>query len=69
MIPYNKQSIDRKDINFVSKSLTEKLITTGPTNQKFENLIKKKFQCKFASIVSSGTAALHLSFCQLILKK
>ena len=41
MIPYNKQSIDRKDINFVSKSLTEKLITTGPTNQKFENLIKK----------------------------
>ena len=62
MIPYNKQSINRKDINSVSKSLTEKLITTGPTNQKFENLIKKKFQCKFASIVSSGTAALHLSF-------
>ena len=68
MIPYNKQSIDRKDINFVSKSLTEKLITTGPTNQKFENLIKK-FQCKFASIVSSGTAALHLSFLSINIKK
>ena len=69
MIPYNKLSNDRKDINFVSKSLTEKLITTGPTNQKFENLIKKKFQCKFASIVSSGTAALHLSFLSINIKK
>ena len=69
MIPYNKQSIDKKDIKSVSRSLTEKLITTGPFNHKFENLIKKKFKCKFASIVSSGTAALHLSFLSINIKK
>ena len=69
MIPYNRQYIDKADIKNVKNSLKAKLITTGKYNKKFETLVSRKFSCKFSSIVNSGTAALHLSFLAINIKK
>lgn len=69
IIPYNRQFIDNEDIKIVTKSLKDDFITTGKYNQKFEKKIVKKLKCKFASVVNSGTAALHLSFLSIGIKK
>jgi dTDP-4-amino-4,6-dideoxygalactose transaminase len=68
-IPYGRQSISNKDLNEVVKSLSNDLITTGPYVKKFENLIKKTVKVKFALTCTSGTAALHLAFMSINLKK
>ena len=68
-IPYGRQSIYKKDLNEVVKSLSNDLITTGPYVKKFENLIKKTLKAKFALTCTSGTAALHLAFMAINLKK
>ena len=68
-ISYNKQSINKKDIEFVSNSLKEKLITTGPYVKKFEFQIKKLVNSKHVIACSSGTSALHLALLSLNLKK
>ena len=68
-IPYGRQSIYKKDLNEVVKSLSNDLITTGPYVKKFENLIKKTLNVKFDSTCTSGTAALHLAFMSINLKK
>ena len=68
-IPYNKQNINKKDIRFVSNSLKEELITTGPNVKKFELQIKKLVKSKYVLSCSSGTSALHLSLLSLNLKK
>ena len=68
-IPYGKQYIDSLDIKTVVKSLKNNLITTGP----YVNLLEKKLttflNVKHAIVCSSGTAALHLSFMAIGLKK
>lgn len=61
MISYGKQYIDKKDIDSVTKVLKSDWITQGPKIKEFENLIKKKFKSKFCTVVSNGTAALHLA--------
>ena len=68
-IPYGRQSISKKDLNEVVKSLSNDVITTGPYVKKFENLIKKTLKTKFALTCTSGTAALHLAFMSINLKK
>ena len=68
-IPYGKQYVDKKDIGEVSKSLKEKLITTGNYVFNLERQIEKKLQAKYALTCTSGTAALHLSFLSLGIKK
>ncbi len=68
-ITYNKQFIDKSDINLVSKSLKSKFITTGEYVNSFEKKITQKFKSKFAFSCNSGTAALHLAFLSIGLKK
>ena len=68
-INYGRQFIDNKDINEVKKSLKLNLITTGSYVKKFENLIQKKLKVKYAVSCTSGTAALHLAFLAIDLKK
>ena len=60
MISYGKQHIDTKDIKAVTNALKSDFITQGPLIEKFEQSLKRYFSCKYASVVSSGTAALHL---------
>jgi len=68
-IPYNKQNINKKDIQIVSQSLKEDLITTGKNVKKFELKIKNKIKSKYVVSCSSGTSALHLSLLSLNLKQ
>ena len=69
VIPYGKQKIFSYDFREISKSLKNKLITTGPYVKKFENLITKKVKSKFVITCTSGTAALHMAFMAINLKK
>jgi len=69
MINYGKHFIDKKDINSVIQALKSDFLTQGPNIQKFENKLKSFFGARYASCVSSGTAALHLCGLALNWKK
>jgi len=69
LIPYGKQYIDENDIKLVSKSLRNRLITTGQYVLNFEKKIQKYLNCKYVTTCSSGTAAIHLAMLSLGLKK
>jgi len=69
LIPYGQFFIDKKDIIEVNKSLRGKFITSGPYVKKLEELVKKKLNVSHCISCSSGTAALHLAFLSLDLKK
>ena len=62
MIPYGRQSIDKKDIVAVSAVLKSDWLTQGPKVLEFEKALAKYCSAKFAVAVSSGTAALHLAY-------
>ena len=61
MIPYGRHHIDKDDLLAVSKVLKSNFITQGPLIKKFENLISKFVGSKYAVVVSSCTAGLHLA--------
>ncbi len=69
MIPYNKQYIDRDDINNVIKVLKSPLITQGNQVPKLEKKIAKRCNAKFAVAVNSATSALHIACLATDLKK
>ena len=69
MIPYSRQFINSSDILEVKKVLKSNYLTTGPTIEKFENYLKKKFKAKYCLVVNSATNALHLSCLSLNFKK
>ena len=68
MINYGNHFIDKSDISFVVKAMKGKKLTQGVYVEKFEAAIRKKFDAKYCCVVSSGTAALHLSCLALNLK-
>ncbi len=61
MIHYGKQTVDESDVNAITKTLKSDFLTTGPEAKEFENRLAKRFGFKYVVVVSSGTAALHLS--------
>ena len=69
MIPYGKQIISQNDIDEVVEVLKSDFLTQGPQVELFENKIKSICNVKFASAVSSATAALHISCIALGIKK
>lgn len=69
LIPYNRQYIDNEDKKIILNSLSNDLITTGPYVRKFENALNKYLKCKYSFTCSSGTAAIHLAFLSINLKK
>ena len=60
--PYSKQNITKKDINAVTKTLKSKFITQGKEVENLEKELSEVMGAKFAIIVNSGTAALHISY-------
>jgi dTDP-4-amino-4,6-dideoxygalactose transaminase len=60
VINYGRHFIDSSDIGTVLKSLKSENITQGSQILNFENELSKKFGSKYCSVVSSGTAGLHL---------
>ena len=61
MIPYSRQTLDKKDQNAVLKTLKSNFLTQGPLINKFEKKISKTVGAKFAAVVNSATSALHVS--------
>ena len=61
IIPYSRQSINKKDIAAVKKVLKSNFLTQGPQVEKFENALKKKFNSKFCKVVNSATSGLYLA--------
>jgi dTDP-4-amino-4,6-dideoxygalactose transaminase len=69
IIPYGRQFIDNQDKRLILLSLKEDLITTGNYVKKFEKSVSNLFGSKYSISCSSGTAALHLAFLSINLKK
>ncbi len=68
-IPYGKQTIGVDDVNSVVEILNSDYLTQGPTTNKFETLISKYVNSKYAVSVNSATSALHLACLALEVKK
>jgi len=68
-IPYGRQFIDRSDVKEVSKALVQDFITTGNYVKKFEDKVSSFLRVKYALSCINGTAALHLAFMAINLKK
>ena len=60
-IPLTLQTIDSKDIREVAEALKSDWITQGPRIKEFEKKLCDYTGAKFAVVVSSGTAALHVA--------
>ncbi|MCK4809385.1 MAG: UDP-4-amino-4,6-dideoxy-N-acetyl-beta-L-altrosamine transaminase [Candidatus Omnitrophica bacterium] len=68
-IPYSHQSIDSEDIKEVVKVLKSDWLTQGPKIKEFEDALCKYTGAKYAVVVSSGTAALHIACLTAGIKK
>ena len=66
---YGKQFVDKEDKISLYKSLDEKLIAGGKIVLNLEKKLSKYLGSKYSVSCSSGTAALHLIFTVLNLKK
>ncbi len=67
-ITYGKHYLDKKDIRAVIKVLKSSNLTQGITVNNFEKKLKKYFGFNHCSVLSNGTAALHLAIKSLNLK-
>ena len=61
MINYGRQYIDSDDVKAVLRVLKSDWLTHGPQIQKIENSLKAYFNSNYCTVLSSGTAALHLA--------
>ena len=59
-ISYGRQHITDEDIQAVVETLKSDYLTQGPKIAEFEKDFATYCGCKYASVVSNGTAALHL---------
>lgn len=64
-IPYGRQWVDADDINAVINVLQGDHLTTGPAVEAFETALQGLVKSRFATVCSSGTAALHLAMLAL----
>ena len=69
MIKFSRSNINKKLITDVSNVIRSGWLTHGKFTEKFENEIKKLTGAKYCTLVSSCTAALHISCLALNLKK
>tara|TARA_B100001057_G_C22735165_1_gene905523 strand:+ start:170 stop:1285 length:1116 start_codon:yes stop_codon:yes gene_type:complete len=69
MIKFSKPNINTTILNQVSKVLKSGWLTHGKFTKRFEDEIKKYTGARYCTLVSSCTAALHLSCLALNLKK
>lgn len=64
-LPYGRQTISDDDIAVVVEALRAPLLTCGPLVTRFEEALAAAVGAPFASVCSSGTAALHLAYAAL----
>jgi len=68
-IPFFKPSISPLTLQRVTEVLKSGWLTTGQKTEEFENQFAKYVGAKYAIMVNSGTAALHLSLASLGITK
>lgn len=68
-IPFAKPIIDSSEIKLVNKVLKSPILTHGKRSEEFENAFSEFTKNKFCTSTSSCTAALHLSYLAMKLKK
>lgn len=68
IIPYGRQYITDEDIQAVIDTLKSDYLTQGPKISEFEKDFANYCGCKYACVVSNGTAALHLCAMALDIK-
>ena len=64
-LAYGRQTIDDADVAAVVEALRSPLLTCGPLVARFEHALARWLGAPFASVCSSGTAALHLAYAAL----
>jgi dTDP-4-amino-4,6-dideoxygalactose transaminase len=64
-VPFFEAHVDQEDINAVVGTMRSQWISTGPVNEKLENVFKRKVGSRFALTTSSCTSALHLALLAL----
>ena len=69
MIPYSRQSINKKDLDNVKKVLLSDYLTQGPEVKKFEKEIQSYLNVNYALALNSATSALHVACLALDLSK
>ena len=67
-ISYGRQHITDEDIQVVVDTLKSDYLTQGPKIAEFEKDFAAYCGCKYASVVSNGTAALHICAMALDIK-
>lgn len=60
-LPYGRQSIDESDLDAVREALQDDFLTTGPRVGALEEALSAVGGGGLATVVNSGTAALHLA--------
>lgn len=68
MISYGRQHITDQDVDAVVEALKSDYLTQGPKIAEFEKDFANYCGCKYACVVSNGTAALHLCAMALDIK-
>ncbi len=68
IIPYGHQHINEDDVQAVISALKSDFMTQGPLIGQFEKAFADYLGCKYACMVSNGTAALHLCAMALDIK-
>jgi len=69
IIPYNRQSINKLDVDAVKETLKSKFLTQGPKNDIFCKKICKFTKSKYSVVLNSATSALQVACLSLNLKK
>lgn len=69
MIPYSRQTIDKKDLSNVKRVLLSDFLTQGPEVEKLEKDVQSYLKVKYAVALNSATSALHVACLALNLKK
>ena len=68
-IPWSKPLLNKEDKKFLVDAFNSTWISDGDYVNKFQDLIKKKIRRKFAYTTCNGTAAVHLAYLSLDLKR
>ena len=69
MIPWSKPNLEKKDLVHLNRAFKSSWISGGQYINKLENILKKILKAKNVLVTSSGTAAIHLAYLAIGLKK
>ena len=69
MIPWARPKLEKNDLTHLNHAFKSNWISGGQYINKLENILKKILKAKNVLVTSSGTAAIHLAYLAIGLKK